>query len=1147
VASDRLSGSEKRVLLLWVLVGLVGATFAYKYFFRAFPEASVDFRVSRREALRHAQSFVSGLGENISGYRSAIIFDVDENAKTYLERNLGLQQANQLMSSELNIWYWDVRFFRPQQEEEFRVRVSPAGNIVGYEHKIEEARAGATLDRATAQSRAQDFLANGLGINIKEWDFLPEEASSQKRTNRLDWSFTWEKHGFRAKDAWYRARVSLQGDRVGGAQKPGGPPPNGEYLQVPEAWMRDFARLRSGNDTLALVFTVPYFVLLGAAVWLGIRLTKEGKTKWRGAILLGVVVTVLMFLQGLNDWPHWGTNYDTNQSYETFLVTQLVRALLFGVLSAITITAVLPAAEPLYRASQRERLCLGKAFTLRGLRSKEFFTAAVVGLSLAAAHIGYVVAFYIIAQSRFGAWAPQELNFDNSVNTLFPWITGAAIGLLASTNEEFTFRLFAIPFFQRLTRSKWIAVIVPAFLWSFLHSNYPQEPAYIRGIEIGIFGVIAGLVMLRWGILSTLIWHYTVDASLVGLLLVRSNNLYFKISGIVVGAAAVAPLLFAGISYLTRGRFEPDEDLLNSAEPAPEISLEAAPAAFAGEGAARRYDSLSPATIAFLALCFVAGGILAWRLKPESIGDYLKLTTNARTAAARADEIMRGAGLAPDSYHRAVVFLNNTDPYVNEYLRERIGVARVNELYATRVPGALWFARYFRDSQREEYGVALRPDGAFHSMHHSVAEAAEGASLTKEEAIARAEKFLRDEKKMDLAQWTLVESQSEKRPHRIDHDLIWQEKTPIDANSIAATDAANHAYVRVNLHVRGDEVTGYRTFVKIPDEWTRRQKQLGIARVAVGWGIPALMWVGLGLTALILFLKNLRSEASRAVPWKRLLTPTALAVAGFGLGMAFGDSVGKILNAYDTSVPLKTHLLVSGIGIFLFVLLVLGGLALLFGVAWYYAKIVFGEERIPAWMGMPGAYYRDAFMIGLGGSAALIGLSTLLQTAAQHWPTVHRYMDASFGASFDAIVPAASIFGASLLHSLAFTGVVAFLASFVASQIRPAGLRLLLFVLGAVALVGSDWGNPADFAQQLLARGIFLLVVVVGIWRIMRFNVLGCFLVLLSTALVGAASELLKQPDRFYRLNGYALLAAAGLLVAWPLVAWRMRPTPAQL
>jgi len=43
VAGERLSGSEKRALLLWVVLGIIGTIFAYKYFFRAFPEASVIF------------------------------------------------------------------------------------------------------------------------------------------------------------------------------------------------------------------------------------------------------------------------------------------------------------------------------------------------------------------------------------------------------------------------------------------------------------------------------------------------------------------------------------------------------------------------------------------------------------------------------------------------------------------------------------------------------------------------------------------------------------------------------------------------------------------------------------------------------------------------------------------------------------------------------------------------------------------------------------------------------------------------------------------------------------------------------------------------------------------------------------------------
>ena len=93
----------------------------------------MNFKVSRRRsAAAGADEFVAGMAEDTASYQSAIVFDVDDNAKTYLEREIGLKQANRLMSSELNIWYWDVRFFRPLQEEEFHVRVSPAGQIVGY-------------------------------------------------------------------------------------------------------------------------------------------------------------------------------------------------------------------------------------------------------------------------------------------------------------------------------------------------------------------------------------------------------------------------------------------------------------------------------------------------------------------------------------------------------------------------------------------------------------------------------------------------------------------------------------------------------------------------------------------------------------------------------------------------------------------------------------------------------------------------------------------------------------------------------------------------------------------------------------------------------------------------------------------------------
>jgi membrane protease YdiL (CAAX protease family) len=1129
VPSERLNGSDKRALLLWVAVGIIGTLFAYKYFFRAFPEASVDFHVSRSEALQRAQSFVAGLGENVSGYRSAIVFDVDDNAKTYLERELGLKQANELMSSQLNIWYWDVRFFRPQQEEEFLVRVSPAGKIVGYSHKIEEARAGASLDRGAAQKSAQDFLSTKLRLDLTQWDFLPEEANSNKRPNRTDWSFTWEKHGFRAKDAPYRLQVSLQGDRVGGGQ---------EFLQVPEAWERSYRRLRSGNDTLALVFTVPYILLLGIAVRLAFRYTNQGQSSWRGAIFLGLLVAGLLFLQNLNDWPLWGASYDTNSSYPGFVLAKIGLAVVLSLLTALTVTLVLPAAEPLYRASQPERLRLSQTFTLPGLRSKEFFSSAVVGLSLAAAHIGYVVAFYVVA-SHFGAWAPQEINYQDSVNTLFPWISGAAIGLLASTNEEFTFRLFAIPFFARLTGSRWIAVIVPAFLWSFLHSNYPQEPPYIRGIEIGLFGIVAGLVMLRWGILATLIWHYTVDASLVGLFLVRSNNLYFKASGVVVALAAAAPLLFAAISYISRGGFESVEDLLNRTAPVPETSLETAGETAAETAAARRYDALTAGRLAILAVCLVVGAVLAWRLKPESIGDYLKLTVNARSAQARADALLRQHGPDPKTYLRATVLANTTDPIANEFLRERVGIAKTNEIYDQQAPGALWRVRYFRDSQPEEYAVVLKPDGSLHAIRHTVAEEAPGASLSKEEAVARAEKFLREEKKMDLSQWSLVESNSDKRPHRTDHTLTWQQKTPLDAAGSSAN-ANEHAFARAELVVLGDEVTDYRTYIKIPDEWRRKHEEFTLVRIVFGYAIPIVFVAGVAVSALIIFLMNLRSEVARAIPWKRLARWALWGLGAYALVLAFGDFIPNAMNAYKTAIPLKTMVGITAISALLGALFSYGFLALLFGGAWYYGARAFSQERLPSWAGMPSAYYRDALVIGLGGTAAWVGLDAISKWISMHWSSAQQAAAALFGANLDAAIPGAAIIGGALRGGLTQTALVALAAAFIASMVREMWMRAGVFALAVLTLGGfaSNWSDPMDVVKKMVIGAIWIVVIDVAVRYVIRFNVLGYFLILASLALVAGASELLGQPDHLYRTNGYGVLMALAVLYVWPFFAW---------
>jgi len=1128
LAEDRLSGSDKRVLLLWILCGIVGAVFAYKYFFRAFPEASVDFKVSRAESQKRAKEFVEGLGNNLTGYQSTIVFDVDENAKTYLEREVGLREANRLMSGELNIWYWDVRFFRPQQEEEFLARVSPAGTIVGYQHKIAEAQGAKSLNHDDALGAAENFARSKLGDNLGQWDFLPAEANSISRPNRIDWSFTWERKAFKAKEAPYRLQVGVQGDHIGDSQ---------EYLQVPEAWIRSYEHLRSTNNFYEELALVPYGFLLGAALWLGVTLWRQGKTSWAAALKIGAVVTALYYLMELNDWGSVRAGYDTHFTYASFVLQKLLWMLLAAIGTALTISLVYPGGEPLYRESQPNRLRLPRAFTLRGIRSKEFFSASVVGISLAAAHIGFITAFYLIG-NRLGVWAPQDINFSDIVNTPFPWIAGVAIGVLASTNEEFTFRLFAIPFLEKLTGSRVLAVILPAFFWSFLHSNYPQEPGYIRGIEIGLMGIAAGLVMLRWGIVATLIWHYTVDASLVGMLLIRSDNLYFKISGLIVALAAAVPLAYSGVSYLRRGRFESVEDLLNRADPAPVITLTREVTTEEAAVSARRYEPLTMGTLGFLAACVLVGGLLAWRLNREHIGDYLELSVDRVSATQRGDAVMREHGRDPNGYIKAAQMVDTTNPVTNEFLRRRMSVADINEIYAKQVPGALWRVRYFQNAQPEEFAVTLKPDGSEHGFWHTLAEAAPGANLTKEEARGIAEKYLQEKKHVNLGDWKLMESNSDKRPKRTDHTLVWQKNAPLDTKD-SPKDSSDHAYQRMSVQVLGDEPADYRTYIKIPEEFERKQSEQSVGRILVAAG-QICVALGLIVSVLVYFFKRLRVQPTVRVPWRRFFGWALVGLAGFAVSFLFGKGIPTLLSNYPTAMPMRIFLATSIVGLLLAGALLLGVLALLFGLAWSFAARAFVETQLPGWLGMPGEYYRDAFWIGVGGTAALVGLRHLLEYASAWWPTLHRGMPSSFGDVYDAVFPGAGLLGGVIFRALLSTGVLLLGGAFLGAELRARWLRLLLFFALAATLVTS-WGTASDFAKQFVTSAILLGVVVSGIRRVVRFNLLGLFLVIACTLLLGGVNELLSQPDAFYRVNGYAVLLGIVFLLAWPSAMWRMR------
>ena len=1127
---DKLDRNDAKVLLIWILAGLLGAGVAYTYFFQAFPEASVEFKVSRSDALAVARQFVSAQGAQLDGYDSSIVFNVDDPAKTYLEREVGLRQANRMMASDVHIWYWQARFFRPLQKEEFDVRVDPGGGIVGYTHLLEEAAPGGHLERAAAQVIAESFLRDTLQADLSLYDFRELEVDLNERPARRDWSFSWERRGFRAKDAPYRLTVTLAGDRVSGYD---------EFLKVPEAWEIDYEHQRSSNNLLEFIALIPYAFLLGGCLYVIVSLGHRGLIDWRTGLALGVFLTVLYFAMTMNQWPLDRAEYDTNTPYSSFFLGQMGKAALTSILSALLVVIAIVPGEPLYRGLQPDKLRLDAGYRLPGIRTREFFRANVIGICLAAAHIGYITVFYIISH-RFGAWAPQDLNYENVVSTYVPWVFPLTIGIYAAASEEFLFRLFAIPFLLRFTKSRFLAVVLPAFFWGFLHSNYPQEPAYIRGVEVGLIGIVAGLVLLRWGIWATLIWHYTVDAFLISTSLLRSHGAYLRVSGAIVGGAALIPLAIAAISYISRGGFVVDETLVNRARPigGPPMDaepIEGGPAAPESSSPAGTRDipasgaAMSPRALATLVGCGIAGILLLAGVKREAIGDFIRFQIDAREATARGNDDLRQLNIDPATYHHATTITYTFDDYVNEYLRRTIGIAAANRVYRDRVPSAFWAIRYFRDSQNEEYRIVLKPDGSLHSVHHTIDEKAPGANLSKEEAQARAEVFLRDRKGMTLADWNLVETHTDKKPARTDHDFEWEQKNALDGAS-----GQQGAHIRMHLQVQGDEVSGYRVFIRIPETWRDAESRTTPAQTAQSFGRAA--GIGAALIAvLVIFFRSLKTPDAARVPWLFLGKLSILLLLS-GLAI-YVNRLPQLLTSYPTAWPLATFYITLFITMIFITALYLAGAVLLLGLAWFFVERAFAPGIIPARSTMNAAYFRDAFCLALFGSAAVMGLTRLPALFAR-WPLWRHSLGANVPDNLDALNPAAGSLASSVVAAFLAVGMIGLVAGLIAAYIRPVWMRAGLMILYA-ALMATNVATPGAFFRDAAFHLMVIAVLWYGVTHIARFNALGYSLLAAMLVLVPGAIELLEQPNPYLRANGYAVAAIALAILAWPLMRWQ--------
>ena len=1148
MTTERLTRRDWTLIAVCVLLAVIATAVVARYFSTAFPEAAIEFKYDRNGSEAIARRVLTAVipseveGPPASGGRSldfarddtfkdfhhAASFESDHNARVFLERSLGLDEANRVMRDQVRVWYWHHRWFRPLVEEEVSVDVAPTGHVIGFRHVIPEDRA---IPGGDAMAAATAFLAR---VNVSGVKLIDEsQRKLPKRTQRI---FTFESIAVRPAGAPYRHVVTVDGNQVTGYS---------QQLKVPDAWLRSYRELRSKNVAAGSVDTIFNAATMIAALVIFIARLRRGDLPLRFLLFVGLAGLVLTAGVAMNSLPVQLVYYDTTSSYPAYIAQLVVLGAMQCIGTAMLLIVICGAGEVLYRERLPHHLAMPRIWTRKSLTSKRVFLALILGYALVPLFMAYQVVFYLSAR-RIGAWAPAEVPYDATLNTAIPWVMVLFAGFFPAMTEEFLSRAFSIPFFQKVFRSRLFAIVLAGFIWGFGHSTYPNQPFWIRGVEVGLVGVIAGFLMDRFGLLPLLIWHYTIDAVYTATLLFASGNPYYVTSAALASLIFAVPLVASIALYLRNRGFVPDDDLTNATiplEPSPE------PPEIAIEAAELPPPMRVSRRLAIACLLSLIVAALAIAFPPPSLDDVVDYRiggTRAKEIAAAhlaGSSVPRGSSGSsvprraatprnaeepeePRNFSHVIATTfegfrhwnagspredggapGNFDGIAATYLVQNgTSIRELTRIMRERLEAAVWIVRFFTPMQKEEIFVEIDPRTARVVGYHKYQdEENPGASLAREQALAIARRAFAAYG-VDVTSFELKEALSYQQPKRRDWLFHFEEKQALAAQ----------AYVRATVRVAGDEVTQFNKHVHVPESVRREAQTTTLLNVVL-----LTMKVAGAVTLLALIVTGL-IVATRAhgMVWRRALRWTLFLAIIPILGAAV--QYESLLFSYNTSVAWDTFRVrlltdfVTRIGLQLGVLfLALAGLE---AVLPYAPALLRREGRA--------RFGRGAAVAAISACALAAIASTALQWLRVLWPATAAI---SLGVPDLIATPFPSLVGASqaLIAAIVVSSAVALYASALQKHVA-------LFTIAAVFCLTVDTGATTAQAPLMLLEAAILALLV---WLIARCvldgNPLAWPLAVFLAITLQAAATLITSHRTELLIHAAALLAFALLALLW--------------
>lgn len=1082
--------NRKHLLILCLLLGSLGLAAYFIWSKDVFPSASIDLKVSRPDILRMSEDWARKLHYKPDDAIRSTIFAHDDAAKTFLEYELGLAQANSLMKDRIPVWYWSTRMCRPLQLEEMSVALSPSGKLISFDRKLENDRAMPAMDHNAAKQLAIDFAEKEAGVPLA--GFKPVEDGSVSQPNRTDHYFTWEDTTTDFKGAHLRVYEYVSGNELTTFNY---------YLYRPERWMRKFSELRSYNHALEQVASIFYSLFNIATFFVFVWAFTHGLIRWRFAFGLGLLMAGIDFAESVNSMPVSIHGYPTTMSFRGFIVDTYVSAASSAVSQFVQTAMLVGAGEALYRLANPHKIALENFFKTAGLRTQQALQGLIAGHGMAGIHLGWVIFYYLLGRP-LGFWSPLEVQNVEDLSTTFPFFSAMNVGATAGLFEELTYRVLGLFLLQRVLPGFWLPNLLQAAMWAFMHSNYPQEPPYARGLELTAVGVFYGFMLKQFGLVSCIVSHFVFDTFLGVTPLLSSSEPTLQTTAVLAVAPFVVALAVAFILQRRYGR-KPEEEVENSTVPRSHIA-EQIEDIF--PHTPYEYRPLSRRLRLGLGAIAAAAVLIQFLMPIPTVGGDAQLRVSREDAIHLARRYLLDNHISTEQWMTSAYLTRGIDSEELQYVFEKSNLKKTAVLADETGFPLVWQVRFFRPMDPQEYTVALDSSGRPLSIAVSMAEDTAGARLSQQQAIEKSDKYLRTEH-ADLQPYKMEDISKQDRKARTDYNLTYE----VPKYRVA------EAHFKAFTSVIGDIVCNYDQKWDLPDKWRFERMRQTFKDQAAGY---ALMALGLILSAAGLWWV-VGIARSGAIRW-RLPFFLAAITALLAIPQVIND-LPELYVGYSTETPLLSYFTAQAVNQ---VLTVISSLAIIGGLsAFALATMRLLLPRTPVTVILKAGllpdqadkgrtqwnFWVDAVLVGFAvgiGTKAFVTLMAILH--AYFSPVVTMAPLATFCAMTNVSSPALDSIMDGLTRGLQLVLLAAICAGLYAKYFRSFKMYLVIAILVSLIHPSTEryW---QDYVVGIVSDLFYLLLGYLFAVKIARFNILAYFLAGASGLLAGNVRVLLNH------------------------------------